>query len=125
MATYYKWFTDQEKPGIPFEHKDRDGTVVDFSTGYTFTAKVCRNVAGVLTAVASQTGNITGAASSPNVTLAKWEAATLTAIAADLTALGASSANYEVHMYVKDPGTDDEVITSDSPLSVVFRAAAS
>ena len=55
MAVHGVWYTDQEKPGIQIEHLDADGTtVVDFSTGYTFTVQIVRGT----TIVASQTDNM-------------------------------------------------------------------
>lgn len=120
MAVHAVVFTDQEKPGIQIEHLDADGTsVVDLSSGYTFTAQVVRGQ----TIVASITTNMTGAATSPNFTMSEWPAAALTSIAADLTTLGVTSYNYEYRPYAR-ANSKDEVLTALQPMTVQFRAAA-
>ncbi len=120
MAVKGAWFTDQEKPGIPIEYRDPvTDTVVDFSSGYTFTAQIVRGATKVVT----QTTNMTGAATSPNFTMSEWDAATLTAIAADLTSLGVTSYNYEFRPYAR-ANSKDEVPTSLEPLIIRFKAAA-
>jgi len=121
MAVHHTWFTDQEKPGIQIEHLDADGTtIVDLSSGYTFTLELVRGN----TIVASQTTNMTGAATSPNFTMSEWTSAVLTAVASDLTTLGVSSYNYEARPYFRN-SSKDEVPTSMQPLIVQFKVAAS
>ncbi len=118
MSLYYSWFTDQEKPGIQIEHKDA-GVLVDLSSGYTFTAELVRGT----TIVASQTTNMTGAATSPNFTMSSWTSAVLTSIAADMVTLGVTVQNYEYRPYLRASGVD-EVPTSLRPLTVQFKTAA-
>ena len=120
MAVRGAWFTDQEKPGIPIEYRDPvTNTVVDFSSGYTFSAQIVRGTTKVVT----QTTNMTGAATSPNFVMSEWDAATLTAIAADLTALGIDSYNYEFRPYAR-ANSKDEVPTAMEPVIIRFKAAA-
>lgn len=120
MAIHGAWFTDQEKPGIVIEHRDPvTNTVVDFSSGYTFTAQIVRGTSKIVT----QTTNMTGAATSPNFTMSEWDAATLTAVAADLATLGVDSYPYEFRPYAR-ANSKDEVPTSMRPLIVQFKVAA-
>jgi len=118
MTVIGKYYTDQEKPGLQFEYKD-NGTVVDLSSGYTFTVELVRGS----TIVTSQTTNLTGAATSPNFAMSEWTSAVLTAIAADLTALGLRSYNYEFRPYAR-ANSKDEVLTSQAPKYVTFTLAA-
>jgi hypothetical protein len=122
MAVYHAWFTDQELPGIPFEVKDQNDAIVDYSSGWSsFTAKLVRGS----TLVASQTTGVTGAATSPNITIASWTSATLALIAADLVTLGATSQNYELRVYARRTSDSaDEVPTSSRALTVQFKTAA-
>lgn len=121
MAIYHSWYTDQELPGIPIELQDTDGTVVDLSSGWTATA--ARLVDSSNAIVVSQTDNITLAATSPNITINRWSAATLTAVA---TALGTTKqATYELRVYVRrSSDSADEVPMSSVPVRVEFKLAA-
>ena len=69
--TTYEYRADQELPAIPVEWRDADRAVIDFSTGWTFTAKVCAASTPTTIALTKTTG-ITGADTSPNV-LIDWE----------------------------------------------------
>jgi hypothetical protein len=70
-------WSDQELPSTPFVWNDRDGNLVDFSSGWTFTFEVSLNG----TIVLSKTSGITGSASSPNVTV-DWAVNELAALGA-------------------------------------------
>ena len=59
---------DQEAPALTLTWKDYTGAVRDFSSGYTFTAKVALATAPT-TIVLSKTTGITGAATAPNITV--------------------------------------------------------
>jgi len=121
MAIYHSWFTDQELPGIPIELLDTDGTVVDLSSGWTATAARLINDSNAI--VYSQTDNITLAATSPNITINRWSAATLTAVA---TAMGTTKqVTYELRVYVRRTSDSaDEVPMSSTPVRVEFKLAA-
>lgn len=69
-APVYEYLADQELPAIPVEWRDGTGALIDFSTGWTFTAKVCAATTPTTIAL-SKTNGITGAATSPNV-LIDW-----------------------------------------------------
>jgi hypothetical protein len=80
------YYRTAERPGIALWWVDDDGTLIDFSTGYTFDFKIGTTVGA--TAAFTKTAGITGAAGSgtsptgtPNVTIA-FSAAELDAIAA-------------------------------------------
>ena len=121
MAIYHSWFTDQELPGIPIELLDTDDTVVDLSSGWT--AVAARLVYDSNAIVYSQTDNITLAATSPNITINRWSAATLTAVA---TAMGTTKqVTYELRVYVRRTSDSaDEVPMSSTPVRVEFKLAA-
>jgi len=63
MPRYYQ---GAELGDLPFSWYDSDGTVIDFSSGYTFSVKV--GVPGAAASFTKTTG-ITGAATAPNVTI--------------------------------------------------------
>ncbi len=54
-------------PDLAITWKDRDGTVINFATGWTFTVKVGPEGGA---ASITKTTNITGASTAPNVTIA-------------------------------------------------------
>lgn len=54
-------------PDLTFEWRDRNGTLIDFSTGHTFVLKL--GTPGAAATLTKSTG-ITGAATVPNVTVA-------------------------------------------------------
>lgn len=68
MTVYMK---DQELFGEAFNWLDRDGNIFDFSTGWTFTAKIC--LKGTTTLAATKSAGIAGAATLPNIELT-WSA---------------------------------------------------
>lgn len=120
-AVYHSWFTDQELPAIPIELLDSSGNVVDLSSGWSATA--AKLVDDTNTLVVSQIDNMTLAATSPNIVIDRWSAATLTTVA---TALGTNrSAVYELRVYVKrSSDSADEVPMSTAPLRVEFKLAS-
>ena len=120
-AVYHSWYTDQELPGIPLELLDSNGNVADLSSGWT--ASAAKLVDSTNTTVVSQTDNMTLAATSPNITINRWSAATLTAVA---TAMGTTkAATYELRVYVRRVSDSaDEVPMSTVPLRVEFKLAA-
>jgi hypothetical protein len=121
MSNGLTYYTDQELPGIPFEWLDYDGSIIDFSSGWSFTVKLIRGN----TVVASQTTSITGAATSPNITLAGWTSATLTLMAADLTSLGRTSNDYKLLLYARrSADSADDVLRPAAPPVVTFKTAA-
>lgn len=79
MSTPPVYRADQELPGDAIVWRDRDNNLIDFSTGWTFTVKIC--LYGTTAVLASKTTGITGAATSPNVTIA-WSATDFTALTA-------------------------------------------
>lgn len=68
MSSGYAYRGDQELPSIQINWLDGTGATIDFSTGWTFTAKVVAATAPT-TVLLTKTTGITGAASSPNVTI--------------------------------------------------------
>jgi hypothetical protein len=73
---------DQELPGDAVDWYDRAGAIIDFSTGWTFTVKIC--AAGTTAVAATKTLGIVGGATIPNVTIA-WSATDFTALTAGTT----------------------------------------
>ncbi len=88
------WRADAEAPSFAVAWKDRDGNLIDFSSGYTFEIEFVRNDEVVW----SKTTGITGAATSPNVVVA-WASGDL----ANLT----SGVSYELHLTATDSSSND------------------
>lgn len=90
------YLAGSDLPNLEIEWLDSDGAAIDFATGHTFSLKV--GVPGA-TALVTKTSGITGAATSPNVTIA-WattgELNTLTpgVYDADLTATRTSDSKH-------------------------------
>jgi len=120
-AVLHSWYTDQELPGIPIELLDSSGDVADLSSGWT--AVAARLVDSSNAIVVSQTDNMTLAATSPNITINRWSATTLSAVA---TAMGTTKqVTYELRVYVRrSSDSADEVPMSSAPLRVEFKLAA-
>jgi len=123
-VSYHTWYTDQERPGIPIVIYDTDGTsILALASGYTATVQLVKMATSTI--VVTQSADITLASTSPNLTISKWSATTLTAVAADLLATGRASQDYEVRPYVRlTADSTDEVPTSTEQLIVTFRPAA-
>lgn len=68
MAQRWTYRQDQEVPSFAVTWKDRDGTIINFATGYTFQVLLVNALTGTI--ALTKTTNITGAATSPNVTVA-------------------------------------------------------
>lgn len=68
----------QELPALPLVWLASDGSVIDFSTGWTFTVKISAASAPTTTLV-TKTSGITGAATSPNVTI-DWSTSELSGL---------------------------------------------
>jgi hypothetical protein len=64
MSTTIRWKVGAELPDITFVWNDSDGTLINFASGWTFSFRI-----DFATAYTQTTG-ITGAATSPNVTVA-------------------------------------------------------
>jgi hypothetical protein len=65
----YRFRTDQELPVIPLHWANEDGTPRDFSSGWTFTAKLGLASTPSVTLL-TKTAGVTGAATFPNISLA-------------------------------------------------------
>jgi hypothetical protein len=89
----FTYRSDQELPSLAFEWLDRDGAVIDFSSGWTFQ---CELVDDDGVAQVTQTTGITGDSTSPNVTVA-WATGAL----ADLDGI------YRIHLRARDGSNSD------------------
>lgn len=87
----YNYRVGQELPAMSFAWSDGTNTLIDYSTGWTFTAKVCAATASTTTLLTKTTG-ITGAATSPNVVI-DWTATDFAALTA-----AAAGTKYVVHL---------------------------
>lgn len=107
--TQYAYRADQELPAMTFTWQDSAGAVIDFSSGWTFTAKVCA-VNTPTTVVLTKTTGITGSASAPNVTI-DWDGDELAALPANN-----KGAVYFVYLYARRTSDDkDRVFSPASP----------
>lgn len=115
--TVYAYRADQELPSIPLVWKDGNGNLIDYSSGWTFSAKVCAASAPTTTLLTKSSG-ITGAATSPNVTIS-WSTS-------DFTGLTASTQGtaYYVYVYARQTATSkDDVFNPASPLTITLFSA--
>lgn len=108
--TPYAYRKDQELPNVTLEWRDANGSLIDFSTGWTFTVKLALASAPSAVLVTKTTG-ITGAATSPNL-LIDWSTtdwSTLTAAATGTT--------YVAHVYARrNSDSKDRVFRPDDPV---------
>lgn len=103
---------DQELPAIALEWKDRDGTVRNFLTGWTFTVKVA-TVAAPTTVILTKTAGITLDSASPNVII-EWSAADLSTISTALGTLPSYGTPCIVYVYARrDSDSKDDVFPRD------------
>lgn len=125
MSVIHSWFTNQELPGFRLS-LTLDGTRVDLSSGYTGTVEIVR--ANSTTLVVTESTNISlvdGVGESYNFAMTQWSAATLSAIATDLTTQGVTSARYELRPKARvTSGSADEYLTSHSPIYGTFKTPA-
>lgn len=77
----YSYRKDQELPAIPLAWYDRNGALIDFSSGWTFTVKLAKAATPTTVALTKTTG-ITGAATDPNL-LIDWSTSDWSALDAD------------------------------------------
>lgn len=68
MASGYAYRTGQALPAMGLVWSNADGTLIDFSSGWTFSVKIADATTPTTTIVTKTTG-ITGAATSPNITI--------------------------------------------------------
>jgi hypothetical protein len=80
MNNYYK---DQELPALAFNWYDSTGALIDFSTGWTFTVKLCASATPNVVAFSKPTG-VTGTATLPNVVV-DWTTTDFATLTADTT----------------------------------------
>jgi hypothetical protein len=115
----YVYRADQELPAIPLNWVDGTGAIIDYSTGWTFTVKICLATAPTTT-LATKTTGITGAATAPNVTI-DW-------VTADFTGLTAAAAgtSYVVHVTARRTSdSKDRVFNPGAPLKITLVPAPS
>ena len=113
----YAYRTDQELPAIPLRWTDADNVLIDYSTGWTFTAKIA-NANTPTTIAATKTTGITGAATSPNVTI-DWSTT-------DFAALTATDNGtiYVVHVYARRTSdSKDRVFSPSKPIMFTLLTA--
>jgi hypothetical protein len=119
MTTYY---ANKELPGQPFTLYDTDHvTVVPLASGGAWTGKVEIIRVSNQHLVVTQTTFITLADTVPNFTRTSWDAATLTAIVADMGT--DTTVDYIEHpVIVRVADGKDEGIGSDDPVVHTFKA---
>lgn len=110
----YAYRQDQELPAMAIEWLDSNGDVIDFSTGWTFTAKVAtKTIPG--TALITKTTGITGAATSPNVVI-DWSTTDWSALA---PATGGTV--HVVHLTARRTSdSKDRVFRPERPIDVLI-----
>ncbi len=107
--TDYTYFSDQENPAIQLEWLDGNGAVINFSSGYTFSAKLVDHT----NAIAYTTTSVTGAATTPNITIT-WLAGAFTGL----------EGRYELHVYATTGGKDNVFSPGNPPIVLIKTPAA-
>ena len=109
--------TDQELPGLPIEWRDADDEIINFSSGWTFTARLAAASAPNVV-LATKTTGISGAATSPNV-LIEWAAGVFD----DLTP-AADGSTYLLHLYARRTSdSKDRVFRPGRPPEITIYPA--
>ena len=113
----YAYRIGQELPSMAFEWLDRDGAVIDFSSGWTFAAKLAL-ATDPGTIVATISSGITGAATSPNVVI-DWSTT-----AFDALTPAAGGTVYVVHLIASrtSDSKDREFSPGNPPRMLLFPA---
>lgn len=115
--TNFPYRADQELPAIPVAWYDGDNTLIDFSTGWTFTVKLALQETPT-TVVLSKTTGITGAATSPNVTI-DWSTSDFTGLTA-----AAGGTTYVWHLVARRTSdSKDRVFRPGRPDTLTLFAA--
>jgi hypothetical protein len=102
------YVADTENPGTDIIWKDWSGTLIDFSTGFTFTVKLTQDGVTALT----KSTNIVGSATEPNIRIS-WDADEL-----DLT-----PGVYQMWVYANDGVDRDRVFRPNDPPLIRIVAA--
>jgi hypothetical protein len=115
----YRFRTDQELPVIPMHWANEDGTARDFSTGWTFTAKLGLASTPSVTLLTKSAG-ITGAATYPNISIAmavaEW---------AGLATPPETGTRYVFTVYARRTADSrDEVFPGDGPQILLLPASS-
>lgn len=104
----------QELPSRTLDWLDSSGTPVDFSSGWTFTVKISKQSTPTVTLV-EKTSGITGAATSPNVTI-DFTASELSTVA---------PGKYVVRVIARRTAdSKDRVFNPGSPIELVMTATS-
>lgn len=108
---------DQELPSIGLQWLDRDGAIIDFSTGWTLTVKLAL-ASAPNTIVATKSAGITGAATSPNVTI-DWSTSDFTGLTP-----AATGTSYVAHVYARrNSDSKDRVFKPGTPIQITLYPA--
>ena len=111
MSTVYAYRKDQELPALTVAWSDANGNLIDFSSGYTFTVKIALASAPSAVLVSKTTG-ITGAATSPNITV-DWSTTDWSTLTA-----AANGTLYVAHLYARRTSdTKDRVFRPGDPIT--------
>lgn len=122
--TVYEYREDQELPALPLYWLDLHRATIDFSTGYTFTAKVAARSAPTTTLLTKTTG-VAGAASLPNVTV-DWSTTDWSALVTASGALPPEGREFLVYVYARRTlDTKDRVFRPGRPVRLRLLPAAS
>jgi hypothetical protein len=102
-----------EKPDYTIEWRDRNGDLIDFSSGYTFRVDLYDTTGK---SVYNQTSGITGAATSPNVTIV-WATNWNASVAAGLYQLRLRATNASLDRDWPPPDTESAQVKIKAALT--------
>lgn len=118
----YELRADQELPAMTVAWNDADGNPIDFTTGWTFTAKVAASTAKT-TVILAKTSGITQATATSPVTI-DWTASDLSTITSALGTIGDQGKDCVVHLYARrDSDSKDRVFRPGNPVTIKVYAA--
>lgn len=113
----YTYRKDQELPAIGVEWLDGDGVAIDFSSGWTFSVKIC-SASAASTVLATKSSGISGSASLPNITI-DWSTSDFTGLTAD-----GKGSLYVAHLYAhRTADSKDDVFSPGSPIMLTLLPA--
>lgn len=108
MGTW-RYRQNQELPSFAVSWSDRDGNLIDFSTGYTFTVKLVSSATGDV--ALTKTAGIVGDDAAPNVVVA-WAPGEL----------NVTAGSYQVHITATTGGADRLFMPGREPVIIIDPA---
>lgn len=122
MSTGYEYRADQELPAMMLAWDDADGNPIDYTTGWTFSAKVALATART-TIILTKSAGITQATAAAPVSI-DWTAADLATITAAVGTIPDAGVDCVVYLYARrNSDSKDRVFRPGNPPTFRLYAA--